>query len=102
MLLHDEKWLNYTINTIKAIHLKGAGTISTISEEVGGSKTYLAKVIAALRKSGIIDKNYELIRNPEKIMVNELLARSKNSSLAVCNITDIMLKSVEIPITKVW
>ena len=102
MLLHDEKWLNYTVKTIKAIHLKGAGTIATISEEVGGSRTYLAKVIAALRKSGIIDKNYELIRPPEKIMISELLAHSKEQSPIVHNITNIIMNAVSIPITQVW
>lgn len=71
-MLADEKWIDYAIKTLEAADT-GANSISHIHDQVGGSKTYLAKVIASLRRSGLIDKSYELPRSLDNISVRDVL-----------------------------
>jgi DNA-binding IscR family transcriptional regulator len=102
-MIRDEKWLNYAVMIIKVIHTKGTGTITSISEEIGGSGSYIAKVVASLRKSGLIDKNYELPKRPEEITITELLnLKPIDENDIKSKVSNIISKALEVPITEIW
>lgn len=72
-MLRDEKWIAYAVRTLKAVQ-GGTNTIARIAHEIGGSQSYLAKVIAVLRKGGLLNEQTELTRALDSIFVSELVA----------------------------
>jgi DNA-binding IscR family transcriptional regulator len=72
-MLTDAKWLSYAIGVLAASN-QGAHTIQAVSEHVGGSESYIAKVIAVLRKAGFINARYELAKPLDQILIKDLLA----------------------------
>jgi len=99
-----EKWLNYAIATLKSCH-SGFGSISDIADNVGGSASYIAKVIASLRSAHIIDKNYELTKQASQITVREIVESSglcRPTKEISSKVLKIILKALEIPITQIW
>jgi DNA-binding IscR family transcriptional regulator len=98
------KWLNYAVAVIKACS-QGTGSGSQIAEDVGGSPSYVAKVIASLRHSHIIDNNYELIKPANQITIREIAVASGCYSAegeVAHKVFDIILKALEVPVTHVW
>lgn len=98
------KWLDYAVGILRAAHL-GARSIKEITEELGGSESYAAKIIAQLRAASLIDDTYELTKKPEDITIAELLqigepAPQSNTS-AHC-IWTILMSALELPITQIW
>ncbi|MDP6584525.1 MAG: hypothetical protein QF535_07695 [Anaerolineales bacterium] len=98
------KWLNYAIATIKACD-QGAGSGSQIAEDVGGSPSYVAKVVASLRNAHIIDNNYELVKPAQQITIREVATASGcyqvDGDLAH-KVFDIVFKALEVPVTSIW
>lgn len=84
-MLRDEKWIAYAIRTLKAAQ-GGANTITRIAVEVGGSQSYLAKVIAILRKGGLLNEHTELIKPLDQIYVSQLiqLVHPSNADDSIC------------------
>ena len=70
-MLRDEKWISYAVRVLKAVY-GGANSIARISHEIDGSPTYLAKVIASLRKGGLLTEQTELTRPLDTIFISEL------------------------------
>lgn len=103
-----DKWIFYAISSIKAIR-NGAGSVADIARDTplsaNLSVTYLAKVVADLRRVGIIDENYTLQRVPQQITVLDLVMASGITSspyVTSGKIQDIILKSLVFPITDIW
>lgn len=71
MLRHD-KWIDYSIKILKAAN-NGANTIRLINDEVKGPPAFIAKVIAVLRRTEIIDAKYELVKPYSQITVRDLV-----------------------------
>jgi DNA-binding IscR family transcriptional regulator len=71
-MLRDEKWISYAILVLKAVD-GGANTIQRISHEVQGSSSYMAKVIATLRKGNLIDTQTTLVKPLDQINVAQLM-----------------------------
>ncbi len=103
-MLRDDKWIDYAIKILLAVDT-GANTISRVAEIVGGSETYIAKLIAVLRKNNLIDAKYNLNKSINSIMVYDLfvVANNLSSDSAIAQrITSIMLDAVKsIPIKQV-
>jgi len=99
-MLRDEKWIEYAIDILVAVD-DGAQSIAGISENIDGSESYIAKVVAVLRKSGLIDKKYNLSKSLDDITVKEivLLTHSYDRKNDLMDrITDRMLNSLNISI----
>ena len=99
-----EKWLNYAIAVLKACD-NGAGSIAYIADETGGSQSYVAKVIASLRRANIIDRNYELAKPAAQITVRDIAGISgwmDTNSETLHKISEITLAALEVPITQLW
>jgi len=98
------KWLNYAIATIKACD-QGAGSGSQIADDVGGSPSYVAKVVASLRHANIIDNNYELTKPAKQITIREVVTASGHYQVeegTAHKIFDIIFKALEVSVTHVW
>jgi len=98
-----EKWLNYAIKIIGSCN-RGSGSISNITDDIGGSESYIAKVTASLRHAGLIDVNYDLCKPINDIIISEILEIS-NCCHADGDISRkilrIVIDSLNIPITEV-
>ncbi len=73
MMLNNEKWLKYSILTLKAVS-KGASSISEVAYTIGQPESYIAKVVASLRSGGFIDKEYQLPKQLSQITLCDLLS----------------------------
>ena len=71
-MLRDAKWISYVVQVLAAVH-EGASTIAAIALAIKGSETYIAKVVASLRKAGFITKETSLAKPLEDITIKELL-----------------------------
>ncbi len=103
-MLRDEKWIKYALGILKSVH-KGSSSISEISEKVGGSESYIAKIVATLRKADLITRDYSLPKKPDQILVKDLLVIAntyKPSNDPVGKIIKSMLESLTMPITEIW
>lgn len=96
-----EKWLDYAISTLKLCNF-GTKSIKSIHSDIGGSRSYIAKVVAKLRNADLINERYELTKNAKQITVREVIEAGCASYKTPSKICKIILKTLEIPITKVW
>lgn len=71
-MLRDEKWIAYAVRTLQAVE-GGANTIARIAHDIGGSQSYLAKVIATLRKGGLLTEQTELTIPLDSILISRLV-----------------------------
>lgn len=71
-MLRDAKWISYVVQVLAAVH-EGANTIAAIAFVIKGSETYIAKVVASLRKAGFITKETTLAKPLEDITIKELM-----------------------------
>ena len=99
-MLRDEKWLEYAINILIAVD-NGAGSISDVADSVGGSESYIAKVIAILRKSNLIDKKYNLVKDLSEISVRDIIQLThsyEKRGKYISKVVDIMLDSLDLSV----
>ena len=103
-VLRDEKWLSYSISILKAVHT-GSASLSAIADDINGPKAYIAKIVALLKRSKLINNDYQLTKPPDNITIREVveIANTCNANNDISNkILHIMLKALEVPITNVW
>ena len=104
-MLRDAKWLRYALDIIRAVD-DGASSIAEIADEVDGSQSYIAKVVAALRRDGMISKDYELLHKPSDISVKYLVGVANSydpNADPIEKISAIMLDSLDdVGIDEVW
>ena len=100
-----EKWLNYAVDVLKSCD-SGAKSIKALSEDIGGSSSYIAKVVASLRNGHLINDRYELSKPIEQITIKEileiLLPEYQPAGKVSDNVFKLVLASLEISITQVW
>lgn len=98
------KWIDYAIEVIRSI-FTGSASIKEIAEDIEGPEAYVAKVIAKLRKAGLIDDNYDLVKAPEQITVREVIEASnlnQPEGEISKRIQELMFSALEISIINVW
>ena len=73
-MLSDIKWIKYSILALKEI---GNGAISAdeISDNTGAPPCYMRKVLASLRRNGLVNK-YELTKGLSSITLKDIVAIS--------------------------
>ena len=71
-MLSDGKWMSYAFRILGAV-ARGGSSINDIAEQIGGSPSYIAKVIAVLRKAGLMNNSYELARPLDQISASEVI-----------------------------
>ena len=101
-MLRDIKKIEYIIKIFNAVD-SGANTIGRIHEEVGESKSYLAKIIALLRNADFIDKKYNFLVSLEDVTVADVVNSMNDydySDSVAGNINKIIIKSLDTPIMK--
>lgn len=79
-MLSDGKWIGYAFRILGAV-AGGANSISSIAERVGGSESYLAKVVAVLRRAGLISTTYELSRSLDQIEARQIVKLADQSPI---------------------
>jgi len=98
-----EKWLDYAIKILDSCN-KGSGSISHIADDIGGSESYIAKVVASLRNANLINQHYDLCKPIANITISEVMVASNScqvDSETSRKILEIIIKSLNIPITEV-
>lgn len=71
-MLRDTKWISYAVQILAAVG-SGSNSIKSVAFAIKGSETYIAKVLATLRRGGFIDKEYQLAKPIEDITIKELI-----------------------------
>ena len=79
-MLSDAKWISYAFRVLGAVS-NGASSINEVAERIGGSESYIAKVIATLRRFGLITPKYELVRPLEQITAGEVIRMADQSPI---------------------
>jgi DNA-binding IscR family transcriptional regulator len=103
-----EKSIYYAIRIIKSAS-SGTDSILDISDEIGGSRTYVAKVVALLRKAELIDADYNVRDN---ITLRDVVQAIDNlqptddmdvERIAIMQkIVSKILESLDFPLSEVW
>lgn len=71
-MLSNEKWVNYAVRILQAVS-QGSESISEIASGIGESESYIAKVVATLRRGKLITSDYMLVKKLDEISIAELL-----------------------------
>lgn len=103
-MLSEIKRIKYAINILKAIH-RGADSISRIYEDIGGSESYIAKVIATLRAHKLINKQYETCKPVTEITISDVVkcvGSYEPGDKLMDSINDKILEALDVPISEVW
>ena len=102
-MIREEKWILYALGVIKAVH-GGASSIAAVAHEMDGSESYLAKVIATLRRGGLLSAEYELLKPYDQITFSDLLRAQDQayySSPIIAELSGHNYTALEIPIAQV-
>ncbi len=103
-MLSEIKRIKYAINILKAVH-GGANSIKRIYEDVGGSESYIAKVIATLRDHKLINKRYETYKPVSEITISDIIkcvGSYDAGDKLMDSINDRILEALDTPISEVW
>jgi len=100
-MLNDEKRLHYAIQIIKSAN-SGTDSIADISDEIGGSRTYIAKVVALLRNAELLDADYNVQDNITIRDVVQAIQTIQPTDDIMRRVMDKILEALDIPISEVW
>lgn len=99
-MLKDEKWIEYAVKILKSVD-NGSNSISHIASDIGGSESYIAKVVASLRRAGYISNKYELRKGLNEITVKEIVKINSAhipSSMLIDHMMDKIYEALDFPV----
>ena len=102
-MIREEKWILYACSAIKSVH-EGANSISAIAHEMDGSESYLAKVIATLRRGKLLSSEYELLKPYDQITFADLFKVQDQTCYTnpiLGELSALIYKSLDVPIAEV-
>jgi len=98
-MFKDHKWIEYAILILNAIN-EGASTTTEIFDAIKPNvkKSYGLRVVAALRRNGLIDIHYNITKKFKDITVSDILRSTDiygGSSQMTKTIIDVTLDKLE-------